>query len=250
MHVVKMKKRSKHLTGRTDTFTSFGEMKTAKRVGNPWFNSKCPLNALCLLYSGVEDIAEGAVTVNLDPNKDGLNAFTSFWETRKPLPNDYNPWFGKYWEEVFQCNMPNGGGSKYQKDCDPDLQKLTATGLDPAIPYIIKSVDAVAYGIDMARKNKCPGSHTLCSSFRNAPNKWGVIHSNIRRVQAPDVITFDVNTGEATDTRYSIYNYRAKYGQCSAHCYQKVSVYAITFPTKSLKIVTKMRKVMNVRILK
>ena len=48
---------------------------------------------------------EGAVTVQ--PYAEPIKGFEDYFLNLTPEMNARNPWFGEYWEDFFQCRLPN-----------------------------------------------------------------------------------------------------------------------------------------------
>lgn len=56
------------------------------------------------LVEGVENIAEGAITVELQ--SEHMPGFDQYMMSLTPENNARNPWFEEYWEEIFGCTLP------------------------------------------------------------------------------------------------------------------------------------------------
>lgn len=75
------------------------------------------------LVEGLEDVAEGAITVELQ--SDNIPGFDEYMMSLTPETNLRNPWFEQYWEDTFDCilekNVPLVASSNF-KVCKPKLR--------------------------------------------------------------------------------------------------------------------------------
>lgn len=55
------------------------------------------------IFDGVEDIAEGAITVELQ--SDSIEEFDTYMAGLSPAQNVRNPWFSEFWEDYFACKL-------------------------------------------------------------------------------------------------------------------------------------------------
>lgn len=58
------------------------------------------------LVEGVEEVAEGAITVELQTTI--IEEFDEYMKSRTPSNNKRNPWFDEYWESLFSCKLHPG----------------------------------------------------------------------------------------------------------------------------------------------
>ena len=123
------------------------------------------------VIDGLEEYAEGAVTLVPDSSTTGLDSFKQYFENLKPDTNTQNPWFKQYWREKFNCFLPGEQEENYPVQCDLTTQTLKDVHLDAFAPYTIKAVDAVLNGIEGARRTSCLGSNALCQGFINDESK-------------------------------------------------------------------------------
>ena len=123
------------------------------------------------VVQGLEEYAEGAVTIVPDSSTTGLDSFRQYFENLKPDTNTQNPWFKQYWREKFNCFLPGEPRGNYLVQCDLATQSLKDVPMDPFAPYTIKAVDAVLNGMEGARRTSCPGINALCQGFINDESK-------------------------------------------------------------------------------
>jgi hypothetical protein len=175
------------------------------------------------VVKGVEELAEGAVTMTLEAmqsQNDDLVQFMGYFSNLTPQTNPDNPWFREYWSDIFQCyflGVPNP--KNYNRLCDDMQGSLGSTELDVYVPYTIRAVDAILNGIDKARREICHlSSDGLCDGLFKG-EKWRIIFDSI----LGDIEVFNQTTGDPVDAYYKIYNYRTGGTGCLDHCYTHVS---------------------------
>ncbi|RZC32180.1 ANF receptor domain containing protein, partial [Asbolus verrucosus] len=82
------------------------------------------------LVEGLEDVAEGAITVELQ--SDNIPGFDEYMMSLTPETNLRNPWFEQYWEDTFDCilpkNVPLETNSTFSV-CTPELRLSPKIGL-------------------------------------------------------------------------------------------------------------------------
>lgn len=61
------------------------------------------------LVEGLEDVAEGALTVDLESKS--MPGFDDYMLSLTPSNNQRNPWYGDYWQEVHGCLLPHNAQS-------------------------------------------------------------------------------------------------------------------------------------------
>lgn len=83
------------------------------------------------LLEGLEEIAEGAITVELQ--SEIIDDFDSYMMQLTPASNQRNPWFAEYWEDTFNCILKGGVKSQNATDnkrnlCDENLRLSEKVG--------------------------------------------------------------------------------------------------------------------------
>ncbi len=178
------------------------------------------------VVSGLEDVAEGAVTLSLDTTEHTSDFVDAFYRTTPRADSD-NPWFREYWSETFQCYFVGGPGENiYNTLCDPEYstsQTLRGTRIDPSVGYTVQAVDAALNGIGEARRKVCEISNSLCDDFL-VNQEWQAIHTAI--LEAGNPVQFNNNTGDPISTIFLIQNYKRDNRRLLCpngdHCYQTV----------------------------
>ena len=100
---------------------------------------------------GVEDIAEGAISIALhNPKPTSLEKFNAYFEALKPGANPKNPWFDVFWEDNFNCSISkNNSSSNGRRPCTGNESWLgDKVWDDDKVPYVFDSVYAFAHGLD------------------------------------------------------------------------------------------------------
>lgn len=81
------------------------------------------------LVEGVEDVAEGAITVELQ--SDNIPGFDEYMMSLTPERNLRNPWFEQYWEDTFGCilakNVPLTTNTSFNV-CSEELRLSQSVG--------------------------------------------------------------------------------------------------------------------------
>lgn len=89
--------------------------------------------------------------------------------------NSHNPWFAKFWENVFSCRLD-------QSTCDVDNQNLMAEipnyrEMDNMVSYTLMAVEAIIRGTRAASQQFCQNDH-LCSDILNINRQRGPLLYN------------------------------------------------------------------------
>lgn len=81
------------------------------------------------LVENLEDIAEGAITVELQ--SENIPGFDQYMMSLNPETNVRNPWFEQYWEDTFDCILPKNVPLETNKPfnvCNPELKLSQRVG--------------------------------------------------------------------------------------------------------------------------
>lgn len=119
------------------------------------------------LVEGLEDVAEGALTVDLESKS--MPGFDDYMLSLTPANNQRNPWYGDYWQEVHGCLLPHNaqsttatGGPPTNGSICPAGLRLTHLGYeqDSKIQFVVDAVYAFAHAISALQRDVCgtPGS--------------------------------------------------------------------------------------------
>ncbi|XP_078679957.1 uncharacterized protein LOC144915447 isoform X3 [Branchiostoma floridae x Branchiostoma belcheri] len=154
-----------------------------------------------------DSVINGAVLLKVETEQ--VAEFDRYLETLTPESNERNPWFKEFWQEHFQCNLPNEP-VKYPVVCSGN-ERLTESSLtrNPEVVHVIRAVYAVAHGLDTTRKFYCPTEPEVCDNFRNANDKPERAYGFIRDVDLIGIAgsRFRFTTTRDGDVGYEILNY-------------------------------------------
>lgn len=85
------------------------------------------------LVEGIEDVAEGAITVELQSRE--VTAFDNYMSMKRADNNPRNPWWKEYWEEMFNCRLPghlsDRPSSSSSSSSSSSMSPVEHTHLDP-----------------------------------------------------------------------------------------------------------------------
>ena len=123
------------------------------------------------LVEGLEDVAEGALTVDLESNS--VPGFDDYILSLTPYNNQRNLWYEDFWQEVFGCVLPhnlnanaNANASSPQSTlvadnmCRPDLKLTKQIGYeqDSKLQFVVDAVYAFAHALQALQRDVC-GPH-------------------------------------------------------------------------------------------
>ncbi|XP_002735016.2 uncharacterized protein LOC100374272 [Saccoglossus kowalevskii] len=117
--------------------------------------------------TNLDNVAGGFIIISRKTAE--LSSFDNYFVTLNPDNNVRNPWFQEYWQETFQCNLPNN--AKYLRNCSNTLTlpRPLQNGIGNFVGDVINSVYAIANGIHNLINEKCVGqSEGLCTEFVSA----------------------------------------------------------------------------------
>ncbi|XP_078046873.1 metabotropic glutamate receptor-like [Augochlora pura] len=119
------------------------------------------------LVEGLEDEAEGAITVELQSKN--IPGFDEYMASLTPENNRRNPWFTEYWEEVFGCVLRRSSPA-FQNGttpCSPQLRLTAASGYEQEskVQFVVDAVYAFALALHNLQKDSCAKREGLCNSM-------------------------------------------------------------------------------------
>src|SRR5699024_5402473 len=93
-----------------------------------------------------------------------------------PESNQQNPWFGEFWEDHFQCILPQNKIKYKDKNvtlCNGSLSLGSGKdkSMSPSLHFVRDSVYAFAKTFDKIHKELCKGKPGICSSMQE--ELWG-----------------------------------------------------------------------------
>ncbi|XP_060080563.1 metabotropic glutamate receptor-like [Ylistrum balloti] len=161
---------------------------------------------------GNEDIAEGAMTIELDSTL--IPEFDTYFLKLKPETNTRNPWFKEYWETVHECKFRGKSskavtGQEFKKNCTGQEKKLDVYQQETKVQFIYNAVYAMALSLDRMQRDVCPGTTKLCENMKKIDGER-LLKEYILNTSFSDdygaMVQFD-SKGDALG-RYRIMNYQ------------------------------------------
>ncbi|XP_044256877.1 metabotropic glutamate receptor [Tribolium madens] len=110
------------------------------------------------LVEGLEDVAEGAITVELQ--SDNIPGFDEYMMSLTPETNLRNPWFEQYWEDTFDCilekNVPLITHTNFNV-CKPELRLSQKVGYEQEskVQFVVDAVYAFALALHNLYRDLC-----------------------------------------------------------------------------------------------
>ena len=96
------------------------------------------------------------------PRSKRSNNFDNYFQSLHPLNYTANPWFGEYWESIFNCSLQSRPGSEL---CDLSTQVLTPESgyrQNSKVTFTFDAVYAFAHVMHKLQQDFCPGGRGLC----------------------------------------------------------------------------------------
>ncbi|XP_068228266.1 metabotropic glutamate receptor [Palaemon carinicauda] len=180
------------------------------------------------LVEGLQDIAEGAITVELTSQV--VKGFDEYMSRLTPSNNKRNPWFKEYWETFFGCKLRPPGSDLA---CPTDRRITTESGYqqDPKVQFVMDAVYSFAYALSDLQRSACPGESHVCDAMNNYDG-GEFYREYLLKVAFKGVVGSQVKFDERGDgpARYTIYNFRKINGTNSynysvvGHWYRKLDL--------------------------
>ncbi|XP_014609016.1 PREDICTED: metabotropic glutamate receptor [Polistes canadensis] len=174
------------------------------------------------LVEGLEDEAEGAITVELQSKN--IPEFDEYMASLTPENNYRNPWFNEYWEEVFGCvlnentktqnpivhtTIPPTNG--FRKICNPELRLTTSRGYEQEskVQFVVDAVYAFGIALHNLQRDLCGENQGLCPAMTNY-DRGAFYRDYLLNVSFVDSAGSEVKFDEHGDglARYEILNFR------------------------------------------
>ena len=109
------------------------------------------------------EIAQGSLSVI--PKSQVSDKFDNYFQSLHPLNYSANPWFGEYWESVFNCSLGDRPGFE---ECDLASQTLSHESVyrqSSFVTFSIDTVNAFAHAIHKLQQDFCQGGPGLCQEM-------------------------------------------------------------------------------------
>lgn len=150
---------------------------------------------------GLEDEAEGAITVRLKSVQD--TGFREYFTNLTPEKHsNVNPWFSEFWGNHFNCTITSNSST-----CLKNTTLAKNMYLDDKVPFVIDAVNAFANALHRLYIDLCPSMTGLCpamTSSKMGPNLLEALR-NTSFDGASGRIRFDVH-GDSPG-RYDIFRF-------------------------------------------
>ncbi|XP_043493444.1 metabotropic glutamate receptor isoform X2 [Polistes fuscatus] len=175
------------------------------------------------LVEGLEDEAEGAITVELQSKN--IPQFDEYMASLTPENNYRNPWFNEYWEEVFGCVLNENTKTRdpivhttmppptngVRKICNPELRLTTSRGYEQEskVQFVVDAVYAFGIALHNLQRDLCGENQGLCPAMTNY-DRGAFYRDYLLNVSFIDSAGSEVKFDEHGDglARYEILNFR------------------------------------------
>lgn len=155
---------------------------------------------------GLEDIADGAITIEIQTFEGQLKPFYDYFSKLSPLNNSRNPWFKEYWEKRFDCKLGNESSLSYRCN-DSEDQASVLQRFDAKVPFVIDAVLSFAHALHNLHRNVCGEASGVCPEMKKLDRTallWYL--RNVPFNGTTGLVKFDANGDSAG--KYDIYVYR------------------------------------------
>lgn len=162
------------------------------------------------IVEGVEEQAEGAITVELDSRF--IPEFDEYMKNLTAETNERNPWFREYWEGLFGCSTARQDENSTAVKCSDSLRLGESSGYrqDAKIQFVIDAVYAIAHALDEASKQLCRETNdSYCNAMRQLDGEdlyMNYLLNTTFQDLAGSTVRFD-QLGDGL-VPYRVYNYR------------------------------------------
>ncbi|KAL1493265.1 hypothetical protein ABEB36_011350 [Hypothenemus hampei] len=179
------------------------------------------------LLEGVEDVAEGSITVELQSTH--IPDFDMYMMSLTPEENKKNPWFEQYWEDFFQCTLEKNLPLETDVTlnvCNEDLRLTVEYGYEQEskVQFVVDAVYAFALALDKLNKDVCKDYDqlTVCPSMTQYSGA-DFYQNYILDLNFTDLVGSPVKFDKSGDglARYDILNYQ-RLPNSSGHHYKVV----------------------------
>ncbi|KAM7310733.1 metabotropic glutamate receptor 2 isoform X2 [Ixodes scapularis] len=153
----------------TDKRTARSLMRAAwrRRDRFVWIGSDA-WSGLESVAQGHEEIVEGAITVS--PMVQSLQGFDQYFNQLTPDNNVLDPWFPEYWEEKFQCRLPEFQetpfNSQFRLWCPSARRRLHVKAGYRGLQFVRDAAYAFAHALHDLQRDRCGAQHQgLCPAM-------------------------------------------------------------------------------------
>lgn len=188
--------------------------------------------------SGVEYLAKGSVTLNLESSD--IRDFDTHIGQKSPGNYPENPWFPEFYEEMVNCYL-TVATSKHKTQCSSQTMNIAAQRdyiQDPGILHVINAVFSAAYGLDDVLKSQCGANYTtICEQFKNNHNRHTMLRDSVLKSSFvdPSGSRFNFRTDRRDGNKgYILYDIKERMTMNElGYTYEKVVYFSIEFDMES-----------------
>ncbi|XP_022786363.1 metabotropic glutamate receptor 3-like isoform X2 [Stylophora pistillata] len=158
---------------------------------------------------GLEDVADGAITIEFQTFKTQLEPFYDYFSKLNPWNNSRNPWFKEYWEKHFNCKFKNDLLSENRR-CSFPVNRSSVPALDrfdAKVPFVIDAVFSFAHALHNMHRNVCGQAPSLCLAMKTLDRSvllWYLRNVSFNGTTGP--VKFDSNGDSAG--KYDVYLFK------------------------------------------
>ena len=163
--------------------------------------------------SELRDTVLGSLSVA--PQSFSNDEFEEHFLSLNPSTHTANPWFGPYWEEVFNCSLGQRTG---YEECDTDAQEFSLESTSLQTSTVTPAMDAAyafAHAIHNLQQDFCGGGPGLCEAILTNRSggeaiKGELLLNYLHNVSfspgfSTEVVTFN-GDGDPKGSRYTVSN--------------------------------------------
>ena len=117
-----------------------------------------------VIPSDVREIARGSLSIV--HNSLASNKFNDYFQYLHPSNSSANPWFGEYWESIFNCTL--NGQPGLEDSCDIATQALSREAGYVQNSFVTSTLNAVyafAHAMHNMQQDLCSNSSGLCENI-------------------------------------------------------------------------------------
>ncbi|XP_052228969.1 metabotropic glutamate receptor-like [Dreissena polymorpha] len=156
----------------------------------------------------VQDIVEG--TIGVQHKIRIIPDFDKYFLKLRPDTNTRNPWFKKYWEQIFNCSFVSNDKKKHVPSCDPNLE-LSEKGKYQRNQNTYSTMDAVyafAYALKEWHRRLCGQMKGVCTAMKEAKPEDLMLQGYLKNVTFKDPAGFEFKFNNTDGpVRYSVLHY-------------------------------------------
>ncbi|KAI2796560.1 Metabotropic glutamate receptor 3, partial [Blomia tropicalis] len=166
------------------------------------------------LVLGVEEVAEGTITVELTTT--GITEFDDYFGNLTQEHSRRNPWFREYWRDTFGCRLGDDYNPNHSLPyCDPSLRMNRHTGYvqESKVQFVVDAVYSFAYALNDAWKDLCQPNDGYCRRLKELDGE-NFYKNYLLNVSFIDLAGSEMKFDKHGDGlgRYNIFNFQRSPG--------------------------------------